>query len=42
MSGPSLVDPTSNFFDLCTNMKVKLYNYSYWVEPSMNIHEGAG
>ena len=25
---PTLVDLTSNFFVLCTNMKVCLYNYS--------------
>ena len=25
---PTLVDLTSNFFVLCTNMKVNLYNYS--------------
>ena len=42
MSDPTLhiVDLTSNFFVLCTNMKVYLYNYSEWVEPSVNIHEG--
>ena len=27
-SGPTLVDLTSNFLNLCTNMKVYLYNYS--------------
>ena len=37
-----VVDLTSNFFVLCKNMKVYLYNYSKWVEPSMNIHEGMG
>ena len=37
---PKLVDLTSNFFVLCTKMKVYLYNYLLWVEPSMNIHEG--
>ena len=37
---PTLVDLTSNFFVLCTNMKVYLYNYPYWVVPSMNIHDG--
>ena len=39
---PTLVDQTltSNFFVLCTNMKVYFDNYSLWVEPSMNIHEG--
>ena len=31
---PTLVDLTSNVFVLCTNMKVHLYNYSYWVESS--------
>ena len=36
---PTLVDLTSNFFVLSTIMKVYLYNYSYWVELSMNIHE---
>ena len=35
---PTLADLTSNFFVLCTNVKVSLYNYSQWVEPSMNIH----
>ena len=39
---PTLVDLTSNFFVLHTNVKVCLYNYSYWVELSMNIHEGKG
>ena len=38
----TLVDLTSNYFVLCTNMKVYLYNYSRWVEPSMNIHEDKG
>ena len=42
MSDPTLVDLTSNFVVLCTNMKVYLYNYSFWVEPSMTIHEGKG
>ena len=28
ISDPILVDLTSNFFVLCTNMKVYLYNYS--------------
>ena len=35
---PTLVDLTSNFFVLiyiCNKMKVYLYNYSSWVEPSM-------
>ena len=39
---PTLVDLTSNFFVLCTNVKVYLYSYSYWVELSMNIHERKG
>ena len=39
---PTLVDLTHNFFALCTNVKVCLYNYSYLVELSMNIHEGKG
>ena len=37
-----LVDMTSNFLILCTKVKVYLYNYSYWVELSMDIHEGNG
>ena len=37
---PTQVDLTSNFFVLCTNGKVYLYNYSSWVELSMNIHKG--
>ena len=37
-SDPTLVDLTSNFFVLCTNMKVLIYNYSSWV----NIHEEKG
>ena len=32
---PTLVDLTNNFFVLCTNVKVYLYNYSSWVELSM-------
>ena len=36
----TLVDLTSNLFVLCTNVKVYLYNYSLWVDLSMNIHEG--
>ena len=28
ISDPTLVDLTSNFFVLCTNMKAYLYNYS--------------
>ena len=36
------VDLTSNFSVLCTNVKVYLHTYSYWVEPTMNIHEGKG
>ena len=39
---PTLVDVTSNFFVLCTNVKVYLKNYSQWVKPGMNIHEGKG
>ena len=39
---PTLVAQTSNFFVLCTNVKVYLYNYLHWVELSMNIHEGKG
>ena len=31
------MDMTSNFFGLCTNVKVYLYNYSLWVELSMKI-----
>ena len=37
---PTLMDLSSNFLVLCTNVKVYLYNYSQWVEPSMNIYEG--
>ena len=37
---PSLVDLTSNFFVLCTNMKVYVYDYSMGVELSINIHGG--
>ena len=39
---PTLVDPMSNFFVICTKMKVYLNNYSLWVKLSMNIHEGKG
>ena len=39
---PTLVELTSNFFDLRTNVKVHLYNYSQWVELSMNFHVGKG
>ena len=35
LTDPTLVDLKSNFFVLCTNMKVCLYNYLKWVEPSM-------
>ena len=42
ISDPTQLDLTNNFFVLCTNMKVYIYNYSKWVEPSMNIHEGMG
>ena len=41
-SDPTLVDPTSNFFILYSNMKIYLYNNSWWVEPSMAIHDGKG
>ena len=37
-----LVDLTGNFFVLFTNMKVYLYNYSWWVELRMHIHERKG
>ena len=37
---PTLVDLTNNFFVLCTKVKVYLYDYSLWVELSMNSHEG--
>ena len=36
---PTQVNLTSNCFVLCTNMNVNLYNYSSWVEPSMNIYD---
>ena len=39
---PTIVDLTSNFFVLCTNVKVYLYNYSQCVEFIMNIHDGNG
>ena len=29
---PTLVDLASNFFVLCTHMKVYSYKYSWWVE----------
>ena len=38
----TLVDLASDFFVLCINMKVYLYNCSWWVEPCMNIHGGKG
>ena len=38
-SDPTLEALTSNFFVLCTKLKVHLCKYSLWVEPSMNIHE---
>ena len=38
----TLVNLTSNFFVLCANVKVNLYDYSWWAELSMNIHEGKG
>ena len=34
---PTLVNLTSFFFVLCTNVKVYLYNYLKWVEPSIEI-----
>ena len=37
---PTLVILTINFFVLCTNVKVYPYNYSWWVELSINIHGG--
>ena len=42
--GPTLVDLTSKIIVLCTIVKVYLYmyNYSSWMELSMNIHEGNG
>ena len=39
---PTLVDLTSNFFVLCANMKVSLFNYSKWMELRMNIHSRKG
>ena len=39
---PTLVDLTCFFFDLFTNVKAYLHNFSWWVEFSMNIHEGRG
>ena len=39
---PALVDLTSNFFFLCTNVKFYLYNYSYCVKFSIDIHVGKG
>ena len=36
---PKLVDLINNFFVLCTKVKVKLNNYSLWMELSMNIHK---
>ena len=36
----TLVNLTSNFLGLCTNVKVYLYIYSKLVQLSMNIHEG--
>ena len=37
---PTLVGMRINFLVLCTNVNVYLHNFSEWVEPSMNIHEG--
>ena len=39
---PTLLDLASNFFVPCTNRDFILYNFSEWVEPMMNIHEGKG
>ena len=39
---PTLLEVTSNFFVLCTNMKVYLYNYSLRMDLNMNIHEEKG
>ena len=39
---PTLVDLTSYFFVLCTNMKVYLYNYSLRVGLSMDTHKEKG
>ena len=42
---PTIVDLTSNFFVLCTNVKVYLYNHPQYEHEhglSMNIHEGKG
>ena len=39
---PTLLELTSYFVVICTDVKVYLYNYSQWVELSMNIHEGNG
>ena len=37
---PTLVDLPSYFCVLCTNVKVYFYDYSKWMELSMNIHAG--
>ena len=42
ISDLTLVDMTKDFSFLCTVMVVNLCNFSKWVEPSMNIHEGKG
>ena len=42
ISDPILVDLTSNFHVLYTDMKAYLCNYSWMVEPSINIYEGKG
>ena len=42
ISDSTLVDLISTVFVLCTDMEIYLYNYSLWVEPIMNIHEGKG
>ena len=39
ISDPTLVNLIINFFVLCTNIKVYLYNYSLWLELSMNYIE---
>ena len=36
---PTLVDLIGNAFVICTNVKV-YFNFSYFVEPSMNFHGG--
>ena len=36
------MDLRSNFFVICSSVKVYLYKYSCWDELSMNINEGNG